>query len=111
MKRHFLPADCPPRSPNLTEEEALTQYYEEQGMDRSDAQNMLEVNHIAVYDDCARFLPNHSGTVLVLLSTREVEVFVYDNATETVTLVQEFRSVTMEEITKAHPAISEGETV
>jgi len=91
MKRHFLPSDCPPRSPNATEEEALIQYYEEQGIDCSDAQGIVEATHIAVYDDCSRISSTHYGTVIFLLSTREVEVFVFDKTTLTVTLAQKFR--------------------
>ncbi|MBX3083951.1 MAG: hypothetical protein KF716_20110 [Anaerolineae bacterium] len=84
------------------------QYYEAQGIDRLDAQNMVETNPIAICGDCARFLPNHNGTLLVLLSARKVEIFVHDNVTKRVALLQTFRSVTMDGTAKAHPAISEG---
>ena len=64
-----MSTDCHPRGLTQEEERALVYWIEDKwGEDHSDAYGIFMVSHFAVFDRCARILPNYQGTIIIMMN-------------------------------------------
>ncbi|MBX3083950.1 MAG: hypothetical protein KF716_20105 [Anaerolineae bacterium] len=67
-------------------------YYEvHKATPQQTAQDLLAMNHLAVYDACGFYQEGRWGRVIITLNGWEVEIFAYDISTQEVALIQEYR--------------------